>query len=124
MTSLQIVVVVAVAVGSLFIFAALLLHMRAVRRIPETLHAKWRVVAVLMAFFLVGYLVFLVIYLRQQGFPLEMLTAVVFFGGGLFVFLVTGITLRTLQQVVAHERQLHIINEALQRSNHELVFGL
>ncbi len=51
MNSLQILVVAAVVVGSLFIFAALVLHMRAIQRIPETLHYKWRLIAGLMAFF-------------------------------------------------------------------------
>lgn len=113
MNSLQILVVFAVVAGALFISAALVLNMRAVRRIPETLHSKWRLIAGLMAFFLIGYLFFLFIYLRQLEFPLEILTATVFFGGGFFVFLVTGITLRALQQIVAHERQL-------QQSNYEL----
>jgi putative nucleotidyltransferase with HDIG domain len=117
---MQILVVAAVFAGALFIFAALVRHLRAVRRIPETLHYKWRLIAGLMAFFLSGYLFFLFIYLRQLEFPLEILTATVFFGGGFFVFLITGITLRALQQIVAHERQLHIVNEALQRSNYEL----
>jgi putative nucleotidyltransferase with HDIG domain len=121
MNSLQILVVAAVAGGSLFIFAALVLHMRAVRRIPETLYSKWRLMAGFMAFFLSGYLFFLFIYLRQLEFSLEILTATVFFGGGFFVFLITGVTLRALQQIVAHERQLHIINAALQQSNYELV---
>ncbi len=121
MTSLQILVIAGVALGSLFITAALFLHMSAVRRIPETLHSKWRLIAVLMAFFLISYLCYLFIYLRQLEFPVEIINATVFFGGGFFVFLVTGITLRALQQVVAHERQLYIINEALQRSHYELM---
>ncbi|MEN8135113.1 MAG: HD-GYP domain-containing protein [Thermodesulfobacteriota bacterium] len=121
MTSLQVLVVAAVVVGAFFITAALILHMRAVRRIPETIQAKWRLIAVLMAFFLIGYFLFLFVYLRQPGFPVGIIIASVFFGGGFFVFLVTGITLRALQQVVAHERQLYIINEALQRSHHELM---
>lgn len=121
MNSLQLLIIAAVFAGSLFIFAALFLHMRAVRRIPEELLSKWRLMTVMMAFFLGGYLFFLFIYLRKSEFPLEVIVAAVFFGGGFFVFLVTGITLRAMQQVVAHERQLHIVNEALQRSNYELV---
>lgn len=70
-----------------------------------------------MAFFLAGYLFFPFIYLRQLEFPLEILIAAVFFGGGFFVFMVTGITLRAMQQIVSHEQQLQIVNEALQRSN-------
>jgi response regulator RpfG family c-di-GMP phosphodiesterase len=121
MNSQQLLVVVSVIAGALFIFASLFLHLRAGRRIPTELQAKWRVVAAFMAFFMAGYLLFLVIYMKDSNFPLEMITSTVFFFGGFFVFLVTGITLRALHQVVGHERQLHIINEALQRSNLELI---
>jgi putative nucleotidyltransferase with HDIG domain len=121
MNSSQIIIAAAVFVGSLFIGAALYLHLRAVRQIPVALHAKWRLMGWFMAFFLGGYLLFLVIYLRQGTFPLEIITALVFFGGGFFVFLVTGITLRALQQIVTHERQLQVVNAALQQSNYELI---
>lgn len=121
MNSLQMLIVLAVLGGLLFISAALFLHLRAVRQLPEGLHAKWRLLALLMAFFIGGYLFFLFVYLQHADFPLEILTASVFFGGGFFVFLVTGITLRAMQQIVARERQLHIINGELQRSHHELV---
>jgi HD-GYP domain-containing protein (c-di-GMP phosphodiesterase class II) len=121
MKSLEFLIVVAIVAGALFIFASLFLHMRAGRRIPLELQSKWRIMASLMAFFLAGYLFFLFIYMRESKFPLEIITATVFFFGGFFVFLVTGITLRALRQVVAHERQLQIINEALQRSNFELM---
>jgi HD-GYP domain-containing protein (c-di-GMP phosphodiesterase class II) len=120
MDYLQMLIVAAVLAGSLFICAALILHLRSGQGIPEALRAKWRLMAVLMAFFLAGYFIFLFIYLRQLRFPLEILTAIVFFGGGFFVFLVTTITLRALQQIVAHERQLQIVNGALQQSNYEL----
>lgn len=121
MESLQILIIAAVLAGSLFLSAALFLHLRAVRSIPETIHAKWLLMAGFMIFFLVGYLFFLFTYFRQLDFPLEILVAIVFFGGGFFVFLVTGITLRALQQIVTHERQLYIVNGALQRSNSELM---
>jgi len=121
MHSLQLLIIASVVGGALFIAASLFLHMRAGRRIPEELQPKWRLMASLMAFFLAGYLCFLFIYTEDSKFPLETITSTVFFFGGFFVFLVTGITLRALQQVVAHERQLHIINEALQRSNLDLM---
>ncbi len=121
MVSLRFLIIGAIMAGTLFIAAALFLHMRAVRQIPEQLHSKWRLMAIFMAFFLSGYLFFLFIYMRDSTFPLAIITATVFFFGGFFVFLVTGVTLSALGQIVAHEKQLRIINEALHRSNLELI---
>ncbi|MDF1578146.1 MAG: HD-GYP domain-containing protein [Desulfobulbales bacterium] len=121
MDSLSFLIIGAIIAGTLFISAALFLHLRAGRRIPEQLQSRWRLMACLMAFFLTGYLFFLFIYLSASAFPLAIITATVFFFGGFFVFLVTGITLSALRRIVAHERQLRIINEALQRSNFELI---
>jgi response regulator RpfG family c-di-GMP phosphodiesterase len=120
MTNLQLLGIVAVFTGALFLGASLYFHLRAARRIPLEIRPKWLLMAGLMTFFLTGYLFFLVIHVLKINFPLEILTAAVFFGGGLFVFLVTRITLRALEEISAHEEQLHAINEKLLAKNRDL----
>jgi len=120
MANPQLLSIVAVLTGALFLGASLYFHLRAARQIPQEIRPKWLLMAGLMTFFLTGYLFFLVIHLLQINFPLEILTAAVFFGGGLFVFLVTRITLRALSQIAAHEQQLQGINVQLLAKNRDL----
>ncbi len=120
MTNPQILSIIAVFTGALFLGASLYFHLRAARHIPQEIRPKWRLMAGLMTFFLTGYLLFLVIHIMQINFPLEILTAAVFFSGGLFVFLVTRITLRALAEIADHEQQLQEINIQLLTKNRDL----
>jgi len=123
MDTSHLLIIGAVLAGTLFLGASLLLHLWAAQSIPSEIRAKWLLMAGLMAFFLAGYLFFLFIQVRRFSFPLEILTAAVFFGGGLFVFVVTRITLQALAQIAAHERQLQEINRELEHSNAELILA-
>ncbi|MEN8142438.1 MAG: HD-GYP domain-containing protein [Thermodesulfobacteriota bacterium] len=121
MVPLTLLIIVAVLAGALFISASLFLQLKNAGRIPRELFPKWRLISGLMLFFLAGYLLFLIIQIKQLDFPLEILTASVFLGGGLFVLIITRITLQALNQVAAHEQKLNEINKELERSNYELV---
>lgn len=120
MPNLQLLGSAAVFAGAIFLGASLYFHLRSARRIPPEVRPKWLLMAGLMTFFLAGYLFFLIIQVQGINFPLELLTATVFFGGGLFVFMVTRLTLRALEEIAAHEDQLHAINEKLLTKNRDL----
>lgn len=121
MSPLPLLILAAVLIGSLLISASLFLQLKAVKQIPQEIIPKWRLTSALMSFFLVAYLLFLTIQIKQIDFPLEILTASVFLGGGLFVFVITRITLRALQQVASREQELQETNKELERINYELV---
>jgi hypothetical protein len=121
MGSLPLLILAAVLIGSLLISASLFLQLKAVKQIPQEIIPKWRLTSALMSFFLVAYLLFLIIQIKQIDFPLEILTASVFLGGGLFVLVITRITLRALQQVASREQELKETNQELERINYELV---
>jgi putative nucleotidyltransferase with HDIG domain len=120
MNTMQILIIAAVAAGAAFLGASLYFHLRAGRNIPVEIRPKWQLMAGLMAFFLAGYLFFLFIRVEDLAFPLEVLTAAVFFGGALFVLVVTRITLKALAQIVNHEQQLQTINKELLAKNRDL----
>lgn len=121
MTPFPLLIITAVLAGSLFIAVSLFLHLKVVRHIPRELIPKWRLMSALMVFFLAGYFVFLIIQIQQVDFPLEILTASVFLGGGLFVLVIMSITLQALRQIALHEQQLRDVNRELQQSNFELI---
>ncbi|MBU0479491.1 MAG: HD domain-containing protein [Proteobacteria bacterium] len=120
MNPLSFLIISAVVVGSLFLGAALVIQLRSVDDIPKKIVVKWQLISVLMGSFLIGYLLFLAIQIFHADFPLEVLTSAVFFGGGLFVFVITRITLHSLSQIAENERQLKKINLELEQSNLEL----
>ena len=120
MDFIQIFTILAVATGAVFLGASLFPHLRAVPIIPKRLRFKWVLMAALMSFFLIGYFSFLFIQVKELKFPLELLTSAVFFGGGFFVFLVTGITLQALRQIAAHGEQLRGVNKELVTKNQDL----
>ena len=120
MDFIQTFTILAVAAGAIFLAASLVPHLRAVPIIPDNLRFKWVLMAALMSFFLLGYFFFLFIQIKEPNFPLELLTAAVFLGGGFFVLLVTGITLQALQQIAAHGEQLETVNKKLITKNQAL----
>jgi putative nucleotidyltransferase with HDIG domain len=120
MDFIQIFTILAVATGAVFLGASLFPHLRAVPIIPKRLRFKWVLMAALMSFFLIGYFSFLFIQVKELKFPLELLTSAVFFGGGFFVFLVTGITLQALRQIASHGEELRGVNKELVTKNQDL----
>ncbi len=121
MNSSQTLVIAAVLAGAFFLAVALLLQLRGTRRIPARLVPKWRLISALLAFFLCSYLLSLLIFTRHLEFPLENLISSIFMVGGFFVLVITRMTLRALEQIVADEKQLKDVNLELQQSNLELV---
>ena len=121
MDTLPLLIIAVVLAGTLFIAVSLILYLKAARHIPHELFSSRRLMLALMSFFLASYLLFLIIQIKQIEFPLEILTAFVFFGGGLFVLIITRITLRALQQIATHEQELEEINSELQQTNYELI---
>lgn len=82
-------------------------------RMKTALTAQWRLLSVFLSFFIVGYFLFL-IHIVVAGYSLQMLlTSSIFFGGGIFVFLVMGLFVRTIQQVEATQK-LALLNKELQ----------
>ena len=120
MTPSQLFSIILVIPGIFFLIAAARLCAQTRQQVPLSCVGKWRALSVLNVFFIVGYLFFIVIQIRQLLFPVEIVTGLVFFGGSLFVFLVIGLSKRTIAKV--HEADLEIVrtNAALVQKNTEL----
>jgi len=114
MNSIHILSILLVLVGALFMAASIKLSLRTRRKVPSTLQGRWKILTCLMFFFLGGYLTFLVIQIRQLNIPIELITGIVFFGGALFVFLITNLTKRTVSKIRHGEKLLQNAHDQLE----------
>jgi len=116
MTPFDALSVALVLVGAGFLSAAFLMSFRSTASVPAELRGRWRFLSHLIVFFVAGYAVFLFRRLPVRGAS-ELLPAAVFFGGAVFVFLVIGLTRRTIARLAAEREKSNEANRLLQRAN-------
>lgn len=117
MTSSLFMILFTVLTGVLFLAAALIASLRSFKTIPKPMQPAWLLIILLVVFFLAGYLGFLFLELKGLLFPVKELTASIFFGGALFVFLMISVALKTIGQLAAHEHELSLVNQELVTNN-------
>lgn len=120
MDSLPLLSIILVCLGTGFMFASFIASMKTNRGVPESLRARWLTMTYLMFFFLIGYIAFLTIQIRNLSFPLELLTSIVFLGGAVFVFLVVNVTRETITRIAESKDHINKANETLVKKNLEL----
>ncbi len=114
MNSIEIVVSLMVLCGALFMSVAIILGERTRGHIPHEVQRRWRVMLVLMVFFLLGYLAFLTLLVTRLRFPVELVTGTVFLGGAVFVYIVINLTRETITRIKTAEENLKELNETLE----------
>ena len=120
MLSAQLVSILLVLPGTLFLLASLVLCTGMRKEVPDEVRAKWSAMTCLILFFMGGYIAFLLIQFRNIQFSLELLTSTVFFGGSIFVFLVMRLTSVTIRKVEEGEEKINEVNKTLIAKNVEL----
>lgn len=76
---------------------------------------QWKILALFLAFFILGYLLFLIHAYSTPFSSQALLTGGVFFGGGIFVFLVTSLFCRTIEKIESAQL-IELANKELQYS--------
>ncbi len=114
---LKLISILLVLPGAFFLLAAILRSKRMDGVIPPDMEFKWRALSGLMFFFFAGYISFLIIQAMDVSFALDLLVGLVFFGGGMFVFMVISLTRATILRIVAGEKSLAEVNQALRVKN-------
>jgi diguanylate cyclase (GGDEF)-like protein/PAS domain S-box-containing protein len=114
-TIVYVVTSLMVLCGALFMLAAVMAGQKMKRHIPDALHGRWGFMTTLMQFFLVGYLMFLIILISKFTIPTELITAPVFLGGAIFVFIVIKLTQETVRKIRQAEERLQVLNESLEQ---------
>ncbi len=106
MNSWQSLSIVMVLMGALFMGASIILGVKAGKDVPSSYQRSWKTLTGLMAFFLVGYLTFIIIQIRQLPLPTDLVTGIVFLGGAFFVFLMIKLTRNTIAKIIDGEKLL------------------
>ena len=99
MSMISLLHIIFVAVGALFLAASIYLNFRGNKEVPQDLTGRWRLLTCLMIFFLAGYCGYMYLQLSLRLFSLELLTSLVFLGGGLFVYLVIDLSIETIRRI-------------------------
>ena len=120
MTTNQIISLIFVIPGALFLLASGFMSRRLTREVPPNLLGRWRALTLLVYFFFWGYVFFLLIQVRGILFPLEIVSGAIFFGGAIFVFLVIGLSRFTIRKTRESEMQLLAANERMRAKNIEM----
>jgi diguanylate cyclase (GGDEF)-like protein/PAS domain S-box-containing protein len=111
----KLISILLVFIGAIFIIAALLPAREAWKLVPASLRVKWLIISYLMVFFVAGYLFFDAILYYHIPFPVEPVTAVVFFGGAVFVFIIIRLARRTIVDMSMAESRLVALNDSLEQ---------
>lgn len=104
---------VLILAGAVFLFVSILITSRLKEDVPKEVKKKWLISSVLMIFFLFGYLFFIALLLLKISIPYEIITSIIFLGGGFFVYIIIKLTKNTLQTIADQEADLWLSKEKL-----------
>ncbi len=82
--------------GAAILLFSIFLSLKIKRLVSRELSGKWHSAVILLAFFLIGYISFVLILIFKIRFPLELVTGGVFFGGACFVLIVMNLVKITI----------------------------
>ncbi len=109
---MKVVSICLVGLGAIFLVVSIVVSRDVQAKVPPRFSGKWRILTCLIGFFFVCYLGYIFVRLNDWHFPLELLTAIVFFAGSLFVYGTIDLSRNTIVR-------LHEVNENLE----EMVAG-
>jgi putative nucleotidyltransferase with HDIG domain len=92
--------------GIIMMSASIVLGRKMTSSLPVELQSNWIPLLCLMTVFLFGYIGFLPLLGEQPFFPQQIFSAIILFGGSIFVFLVISFTRRTIAKIKEDEEQL------------------
>ncbi len=115
MSKTDIVSFILIIIGAVFIVASFLPARQTWKRVPGELRSRWHTIVYLMYFFFVGYLFFDIVIISELEVPLELVTAGVFLGGAIFVYIVIKLSKHTITKVQETEQELGELNESLEQ---------
>jgi PAS domain S-box-containing protein len=113
--AMKIFSILMVLLGALFLSGAFLPARRIWRTVSGELRSKWLVLLNLMNFFLLGYLLFDVVIFFNLPIPLELMTAGVFLGGAVFVFIIINLSQNTITAQQKAEENIKLLNDSLEQ---------
>jgi len=103
-----------ILVGAGFMLTSILLSLKMLPPLPRHFHRQWTILTTLMCFFLLGYIGFIVVHSTGIALPAEFISALVFLGGSVFVFLVLRLIRQVLADLIRKDELLQAVNQDLE----------
>ncbi len=104
----NVIILTMIGVGILLLFKSTSISRKVQTFVPAEHALRWRILTLLMVFFIAGYFAYIFIILTDWLFPLDLLIAGVFLGGAVFVYGIIDLARVTI-------RKLHEDAESLER---------
>lgn len=105
---MKIVTICLVLLGAVFLTVSFVISRDVQSRVAAPFRCRWRIITCLIGFFFFCYLGYIFLQFGDFHFPLELLTAIVFFSGSLFVYGTIDLSRNTITR-------LHEVNENLEK---------
>ncbi len=106
-------------IGALFLGASIIVTSKIKENVPVEVKRKWMISLGLMIFFLIGYIFAMLILAFKVSVPLEIITGVIFLGGGFFVYIIISLASTTIQTIEEKEVDLWLSKEKLRKKLEE-----
>ncbi len=105
--------------GAVFLVLSIIVTNKIKENVPEEVKKKWMISFGLMIFFLIGYIFAILIMFLEVSIPLEIITGVIFMGGGVFVYIIISLASTTIQTIEEKEIDLWLSKEKLRKKFEE-----
>ncbi|WP_372366993.1 hypothetical protein [Candidatus Uabimicrobium sp. HlEnr_7] len=119
MHSLEFYAVIGILLGALIMIISIAWVKKIREIVPQKQIWKWKVLATLMGFFFIGYIMLTLLILYQLPVNRDILTSLVFLGGAVFVFIVMDVSHHTIKQILNMD-QLKELNDELEQQKQHL----
>ena len=105
--------------GAVFLALSIVVTNKIKENVPDEVKKKWMISFGLMVFFLIGYIFAILIMFLEVSIPLEIITGVIFMGGGVFVYIIISLARTTIQTIEEKEIDLWLSKEKLRKKLEE-----
>jgi len=100
--------------GAGFMLTSILLSLKMLPPLPRLFRRQWSILTGLMCFFLLGYIGVILVHSVGIPLPAEFITALVFFGGSIFVFLILRLIRQVITDLINKDTLIQAINQDLE----------
>ena len=108
-----------IGVGAFFMLLSIFRAVAMLPRLSAEYRRRWFLLTFFKAFFLLGYIAFIVITILDLHLPIELVTGAVFFGGALFVYIMVNLSKQTIFTLADQEEELAELNRNLEIKVHK-----
>ncbi len=103
-----------ILVGAGFMLTSILLSLKMLPPLPHIFRRQWTILTALMCFFLLGYIGFILIHSTGMPLPAEFISALVFLGGSIFVYLILRLIRQVIADLINKDKLIQAINQDLE----------